>query len=179
MMENHSYDNKLGMLRRPGADGFRLGRDGLPLATNPYANGDIQHAFRMPTTCQLDGAPGQDWLDSHIQFDGGRNDGFVESGSGPVAMGYWEQADQPFYYSLASAFPIVGPVLLLGARPDLPEPAVPDGGHLDRPGERHHARAHRLPAERHHLRPAATRRASPGGTTTPTWPRSSCTPSCT
>ncbi len=106
MMENHSYDNKLGMLRRFGADGFRLGRDGLPRSTNPYANGDIQHAFRMPTTCQLTGFPGQDWLDSHTQFADGRNDGFVESGSGPVSMGYWEQADQPFYYSLASAFPI-------------------------------------------------------------------------
>ena len=78
MMENHSYDNKLGMLRRRGADGFRLGRDGLPLATNPYANGDIQHAFRMPTTCQ-NNAPSQEWQSSHIQFDNGRNDGFVES----------------------------------------------------------------------------------------------------
>jgi phospholipase C len=105
MMENHSYDNKLGLLRRRGADGFRLGRDGLPLATNPYANGDLQHAFRMPTTCQ-NNAPSQSWLNSHIQFDGGRNDGFVESGSGPVSMGYWEQADQPFYYSMASVFPI-------------------------------------------------------------------------
>jgi phospholipase C len=47
MMENHSYDNKLGMLRRRGADGFRIGPDGLPLNTNPYANGDIQHAFRI------------------------------------------------------------------------------------------------------------------------------------
>ena len=28
MMENHSYDNKFGMLRRPGADGFRLGPNG-------------------------------------------------------------------------------------------------------------------------------------------------------
>ena len=106
MMENHSYDNRLGMLRRRGADGFRLGRDGLPLAVNPYPNGDLQHAFRMPTTCQLNGFPGQDWLDSHVQFASGRNDGFVISGSGPVSMGYWEQADQPFYYSLASAFPI-------------------------------------------------------------------------
>jgi phospholipase C len=105
MMENHSYDNKLGMLRRRGADGFRLGRNGLPLATNPYANGDIQHAFRMPTTCQ-NNAPSQSWLNSHIQFDDGRNDGFVISGSGPVSMGYWEQADQPFYYSMASVFPI-------------------------------------------------------------------------
>jgi len=105
MMENHSYDNKLGMLRRRGADGFRLGRDGLPLATNPYANGEFQHAFRMPTTCQ-NNAPSQDWLNSHVQFDGGRNDGFVQSSSGPVAMGYWERADQPFYYSMASVFPI-------------------------------------------------------------------------
>jgi len=104
MMENHSYDNRLVMLRRPGADGFRLGRDGLPLATNPYANGDIQHAFRMPATCQLTGYPTQEWEQSHIQFDDGGNDGFVESGSGPVSMGYWEQADQPFYYSMASVF---------------------------------------------------------------------------
>jgi phospholipase C len=106
MMENHSYDNKLGMLRRFGADGFRLGRDGLPLAANPYANGDIQHAFRMPTTCQLNAKPSQEWAASHIQFDNGRNDGFVISASGPVAMGYWEHADQPFYYSMASVFPI-------------------------------------------------------------------------
>jgi phospholipase C len=65
MMENHSYDNRLGLLRRRGADGFRLGRDGRPLAANPYANGDLQHAFRMPTTCQLTGHPAQDWLNSH------------------------------------------------------------------------------------------------------------------
>jgi phospholipase C len=106
MMENHSYDNRLGMLRRPGADGFRIGRDGRPTATNPYANGDIQHAFRMPTTCQQSRHPAQDWLSSHTQSAGGRNDGFVISSSGPVAMGYWQRADQPFYYSLASTFPI-------------------------------------------------------------------------
>ena len=82
MMENHSYDNHLGMLRRPGADGFRLGRDGLPRASNPYPDGQIQHAFRMPTTCQLSGHPAQDWLASHTQYDGGRLDGFVASASG-------------------------------------------------------------------------------------------------
>ena len=106
MMENHSYDNRLGMLRRPGADGFRLGRDGKPKATNPYADGKIQHAFRMPTTCQLNGHPAQDWLASHQQYADGKLDGFVESGSGPVSMGYWEKADQPFYYSVARTFPI-------------------------------------------------------------------------
>lgn len=104
MMENHSYDNRLGMLRRPGANGFRLGRDGLPAATNPYANGDIQHAFRMPTTCQISTVT-QEWGNSHIQYDNGRMDGFVVT-SGAESMGYWQEEDQPFYYSLAREFPI-------------------------------------------------------------------------
>jgi phospholipase C len=106
MMENHSYDNHLGMLGRSGADGFTLGTDGKPTATNPYSNGKIQHAFRMPTTCQLSGHPSQTWVASHTQVAGGHMNGFVESASGPVAMGYWQKADQPFYYSMASTFPI-------------------------------------------------------------------------
>ncbi len=108
MMENHSYDNKLGMLGmlgRAGADGFTLGSNGKPTAANPAGGGKIQHAFRMPTTCQLGGHPTQTWEASHNSYDGGKNDGFVGA-SGAVAMGYWEKADQPFYYSLASVFPI-------------------------------------------------------------------------
>jgi phospholipase C len=93
MMENHSYDNHLGMLGRAGADGFKLGKDGKPTETNPYTDGKLQHAFRMPTTCQLSGKPSQTWTDSHIQVASGHNTGFVRSGSGPVAMGYWEKAD--------------------------------------------------------------------------------------
>jgi phospholipase C len=104
MQENHSYDNKFGMLFRPGANGFRLGRDGLPTATNPYANGDLQHAFRMPTTCQ-NGTVTQEWGNSHIQYDNGKLDGFVIT-SQAEAMGYWQEEDQPFYYSMARLFPI-------------------------------------------------------------------------
>ena len=59
----------------------------------------------MPTTCQ-NHKPAQDWLNSHRQLGTGHNNGFVESGSGPTSMGYWERADQPFYYSMASVFPI-------------------------------------------------------------------------
>jgi phospholipase C len=106
MMENHSYDNKLGMLGRTGADGFTLGPDGKPTATNPYQGSTkIQHSFRMPTTCQVGGKPSQTWQASHQSYAGGHNNGFVAA-SGAVAMGYWERADQPFYYSLASVFPI-------------------------------------------------------------------------
>jgi len=119
MLENHSYDNLLGMLgRRPGerprGDGFTIGRDGRPTATNPYADGRIQHAFHMPTTCQLASTPSQEWTASHVAYDGGKNDGFVRApigyGSsetvGGVAMGYWTGDDLPFTYALASHFPI-------------------------------------------------------------------------
>src|SRR5947209_8088452 len=87
MLENHSFDNFLGMLGR--GDGFTLGRDGLPTASNPYPDGRIQRAFRMPSTCQLHAKPSQEWRASHVQYDGGRNDGFVRSYSGPVARGSW------------------------------------------------------------------------------------------
>jgi phospholipase C len=110
--ENHSFDNVLGMLGR--GDGFTLGADGRPTATNPYPDGRIQHAFHMPTTCQLSSQPSQEWEASHTAYDGGRMDGFVGApifgGStelvGGVAMGYWTAADLPFTYSLASHFPI-------------------------------------------------------------------------
>jgi len=102
MMENHSFDNILGMLGR--GDGFTLGANGLPTATNPYANGSIQHAFRMPTTCQ-NSTVTQEWKSSHVQYDNGKMDGFVIT-SQAESMGYWTGADLPFTYSLADAFPI-------------------------------------------------------------------------
>jgi phospholipase C len=112
MMENHSFDNILGMLGR--GDGFTLGANGLPTAANPYPDGKTQHAFRMPTTCQLPSLPSQEWLASHNAYDNGRMDGFVRTPIGPtssqlvggVAMGYWTGDDLPFTYSLAKTFPI-------------------------------------------------------------------------
>lgn len=59
----------------------------------------------MPSTCQENGVPGQDWNRSHLSWDNGRNDGFVEA-STAVAMGYWDGTDLPFYYGLGSTFPL-------------------------------------------------------------------------
>jgi phospholipase C len=119
MLENHSYDNILGMLgrgpgQRPRGDGFTLAGDGLPTATNPYPDGRLQRAFRMPTTCQLKFTPSQEWAASHNAYDHGRNDGFVRTTIdpytseivGPVAMGYWTGDDLPLTYALANTFPI-------------------------------------------------------------------------
>ena len=109
MMENHSYDNQLGHAGRPGADGFTARQERPPIDANPYPTGSIQHAFRMPTTCQLSGAaqPGRGPA-SHIQLrQRAASTASSESAQRPGAsMGYWEQADLPFYYSLARQFPI-------------------------------------------------------------------------
>jgi phospholipase C len=119
MLENHSYDNFLGMLGRgkgqtPRGDGFTIGANGKPTASNPYGDGRIQHAFRMPTTCQLHSQPSNEWTASHQQFNHGKMDGFVRSQisptfykqNGPVAMGYWTERDLPFTYDLATHFPV-------------------------------------------------------------------------
>jgi phospholipase C len=103
MMENHSFDNILGVLGR--GDGLTLDAKGRPTNSNPRPTGGKLRAFHMPTPCQ-GGSPSQDWNASHIQLDGGKCDGFVKSASGDVAMGYWTPADMPFTNSLASVFPL-------------------------------------------------------------------------
>ena len=57
----------------------------------------------MPTECQMEFNPSQAWTATRRSIDGGRMDGFVAA-SGDVAMGYWDEADLPFYYSLARTF---------------------------------------------------------------------------
>ena len=104
MMENHSYDNYLGMLGR--GDGFTLGPDGKPTNANPDANGQALRAFHMANTCQLPRQPSQAWSASHKQYADGANTGFVQSDSGPVAMGYFTGDDIPFYYGLTKTFPV-------------------------------------------------------------------------
>ena len=103
-MENHSYDNYLGMLGR--GDGFARGPDGKPTDACPDAAGMPVRAFHMANTCQLPKQPSQAWNATHAQWNNGKMDGFVRSDSGPVAMGYWTGADIPFYYGLAKTFPV-------------------------------------------------------------------------
>jgi phospholipase C len=103
MMENHSFDDHFGMLKR--GDGFKVGADGLPVDANPNGDGTYLKAFHMPSSCQLHSHPGQNWDTSHTAYGDGRNDGFV-AGSGPVAMGYWDSTDIPFYHGLGKTFPV-------------------------------------------------------------------------
>ncbi len=102
MMENHSFDNYFGMLRR--GDGLSLDRHGKPKNTNPDGNGNLIRSFRMPSACQENKNPKQDWNASHLSLEN-HNQGFVKACT-PVAMGYWTGDDLPFYYALGKTFPL-------------------------------------------------------------------------
>ncbi len=117
MMENHSYDNYLGML--PTGDGFVLGADGKPDVSNPDKDGHPVRATARGNTCQEKGLPTQSWHGSHVQWNAGKNDGFIRSSEGllkelrsplpdaRVGMSYWIRDDIPFYHGLASTFPLM------------------------------------------------------------------------
>jgi phospholipase C len=120
MMENHSFDNYLGLLR--DAAGERRG-DGLP--TDPSGEPTSSNPGPTPTspavvskhlpTQQVSQSPTQSWHATHLQWDEGRLDGFPRSIAETVpaahaepdlSMGYWTGADLPFYASLAQTFPL-------------------------------------------------------------------------
>jgi phospholipase C len=112
MMENHSYDNYLGMLADRG-DGLPLGPDGLPSPVNLARDGTVVPMRHLVGTRQQKNVPTQSWNASHIQWDNGTCAGFVRSieqtvsGRDPaIAMGYWRGEDLPFYHGLAKTFPL-------------------------------------------------------------------------
>src|SRR5436190_16549424 len=70
MMENHSFDNILGMLphkvrSRRLVDGLPVSRKGTQLAINRDTAGRPVRARHAPAECQLPAVPRQDWNASH------------------------------------------------------------------------------------------------------------------
>ncbi len=108
MMENHSYDNYLGMLQGRG-EGFPLGDDGKPEIYNPDTAGEPIRAHHLTSTVQRPQVPSQSWHATHHQWNEGKHTGFVTStqvvvpaagdvdaavgeGAGAaVGMGYWTE----------------------------------------------------------------------------------------
>jgi phospholipase C len=108
MMENHSFDNLLGMVphRVPGrsnVDGWTV-KHGKITNSNPDGAGHKVFASRATSPCQATNVT-QSWDASHLAYDNGHMNGFVVV-SGPEAMHYWDETDLPFTYSLAKHFPI-------------------------------------------------------------------------
>jgi phospholipase C len=111
MMENHTFDNILGMLgsemaaRRGEIDGLTLSKHGRPLNFNRTRAG--RKVFAQPATspCQESDLPTQTWNASHESYARGANSGFVKA-SGPVAMRFFDRQRMPFTYSMAAHFPV-------------------------------------------------------------------------
>jgi phospholipase C len=104
MMENHSFDNILGVLPRQDVDGLPVDKHGRPTPVNSRGGRAFRSAL-APTPCQVPAVPNQNWNASHVSYADGSNSGFVQA-SGPVAMWYWDAGTFPTTYSLAAKFPV-------------------------------------------------------------------------
>ncbi len=110
MMENRTYDHFLGsrsLLEGLPGDGLTMG------ITNPNMTGAAVGLSVPPITpaglCVLD--PPHDWDAARIQFNNGKNDGFVKAfqsvhagTTGDVVMGYMTRQHLPVFYALADAY---------------------------------------------------------------------------
>ena len=110
MLENHSADNILGLLPGTGPgrrdfDGLPVNRKGVPVASNPNAEGQPVRSFALPDVCPSGGLT-QNWNSSHAQLHRGRNDGFVTNASSNTPMGYLTPSQLPVTYALAQRFPV-------------------------------------------------------------------------
>jgi phospholipase C len=107
MKENRSFDHLLGQLHSlvPAVEAIPAG------FTNPNASGSKIAPFHQSTTC-IAHDPSHQWSNMHAQVDNGAMDGFVKNAAsttstdGEFAMSYYQPGDIPFYYWLASTYPV-------------------------------------------------------------------------
>jgi phospholipase C len=92
--ENHSFDNIFGVTGH--------GMDGLPVgASNPDGERGPVRAFHLTDLCTADVE--HTYAAMHAEYDDGRMDGFATT-AGSTAMGYYDDADHPFFTWAATTF---------------------------------------------------------------------------
>jgi len=123
--ENRSFDHYFGSMN--GVRGFsdpaaRRG-DGSSIFHQPDPTAlttmppNVRYPFHLDATTRTGGSclsdPDHGWITNHTNYDGGKMDGFMQSqvdagngSKGFVVMGYYEQADVPYYYALADSYTI-------------------------------------------------------------------------
>jgi phospholipase C len=110
VQENHSFDHYFGRLAAPDARGTDV--DGIP-SIEPVADGQTWQGpgsaahgspYHETSSCTPD--PGHAWNAQHIDWDGGRNDGFASVAGGDWIMGLYDASNLPYYYALADRFAI-------------------------------------------------------------------------
>jgi len=95
MQENRSFDHYFGFAPF-------VGRYGVPSGySQPDGNGGSVQPFHFTSLSTPD--IGHGWNATHSEYDAGKMDGFYTT-NGINCMGYYLQADLPFYYSLFNDF---------------------------------------------------------------------------
>jgi len=95
MQENRSFDHYFGFAPF-------VGRYGVPSGySQPNGNGGSVQPFHFTSLSTPD--IGHGWNATHSEYDAGKMDGFYTT-NGINCMGYYLQADLPFYYSLFNDF---------------------------------------------------------------------------
>jgi phospholipase C len=106
MQENRSFDHFMGGLQRDRKYANRKDVNGTTgREFNPAPNGDKVEIHRASTFTLHD--PPHSFVKSHEQYNGGRNDGFVQAHKGEYqrqVMAYYDRDQIPFYYWLADKF---------------------------------------------------------------------------
>ncbi len=110
MQENRSFDSYFGQLHDQGQP--RTAEEpgtGNPNPTNPHGAPIVP--FHQADLC-ISSDTNHEWSGTHSEINGGKMDGFTaqnvapDDPTGSRAMGYYDQADLPFYYALARTFGI-------------------------------------------------------------------------
>ena len=96
--ENHSFDHYFGSYQGLPA-GYGIPRD----FAQPDGNGGTVKPYRFTDLTDGGADPAHDWDVVHDQWNHGKMDGFYTT-NGAAAMGYYEKADLPYYYSLFPAY---------------------------------------------------------------------------
>jgi phospholipase C len=91
MQENRSFDHYYGFAPFVGGSGVPAGY------SQPDGHGGIVKPYHFTSLSTPD--IGHSWGAMHAEYDGGAMDGFYTT-DGINCMGYYTQADLPFYYSL-------------------------------------------------------------------------------
>ena len=107
MKENRSFDHLLGQLHAtvPAVEAIPGG------FANPGPDGGPVAPFHQTSTC-ISHDPNHQWAAMHEQVDDGGMNGFIASAAsststdGLFAMSYYDATDLPFYYWLASTYPV-------------------------------------------------------------------------
>ncbi len=110
MQENRSYDEYFGQLHFEGQPASAPEpRRGNPDPTNP--SGPRIRPFHQTAYCEVTDLD-HSWNGTHLEWAQGRMDGFTAANVDPLdptgsrTMGFYDQADLPFYYGLANTFGI-------------------------------------------------------------------------